>query len=363
MKRVALIFTLVMIVLLSACGPERKQESIMDTPGSHYREGMKYIEEGSWEKAFNEFNLAKSLDPDYAPAYEGMAYAYLGEGKLKAALKFTEECVSKDKKYWKGFIAQGKVYVAMNRHKKALRSFKKAYKLEENVVTSRNMGYAHFRLGEYEEAREWYTQALNKKGDDKVTMELMAQMNEIQVAVAGMGKAARRIALNSEITRADVAAPFIDELSIEDLFKKEDGNGFVAYGSQDEQEEEVVLPDVEDDFWAYSFISKVVENSIIDLYPDGNFYPDKAVTKADYAVFISRVLIKASDDADMATQYIGTKSPFKDVASSHFAFNAIMICTTRGILETNIDGMFGIEEKVPGRKAVMAVKKMKQFFN
>ncbi len=363
MKRLLIILPVLFIVMLTACGPDRKQESIMDTPGSHYREGMKYISAEEWEKAFNEFNLAKSLDPDYAPAYEGMAYSYLGEGKLDSALKYAEESTSRDGKYWQGYIAEGKVFVAMNRHKKALKSFTRAHKLNESSeITKRNVGYAYYRLGEYEDAREWYTAALNIKADDGETIAYINEMNEIQVAVAGMGKAARRIALNPTITRADVAALFIDELSVEDLFKDEKNNGFVEYGAGDKPSRTVEIPDVESDFWAYSFVSKVVENGIIDLFPDGKFYPDKNVTKADYALFISRVLIKVSDDPALATQYIGTPSPFKDVPASHFAFNAIMICTSRGILETDISGEFGINETVPGRKAVMAIKKMKQFF-
>jgi len=360
MKRLFAVVVLLAVILLAGCGPERKQESIMDTPESHYKEGMKYIDAGEWEKAFNEFNLAKSLDPKYAPAYEGMAYAYLGEEKYKPALKMAEECVSKDSKYWPGYIVMGKVSLGMNEPKDALKAFMKAYKLNENSeVTTRMVGYAQYRLGEYEEARNWYTNALNIKANDSQTMKYLNELNEMQMAVAGMGKAARRIAMSPAITRADAAALFVDEINVEDLFKEDEKQGFQEYGSGNAPQEEFTLPDVSPDYWAYSFISKVVEGGIIDLYPDGMYHPDRAITKADFAVFISRIIMKIADDPKMATQFIGTPSPFSDVPGSHFAFNAVMICTSRGILETNITGTFGIDEKVPGRKAIMAIKKLK----
>ncbi|HDS02307.1 MAG TPA: tetratricopeptide repeat protein [Firmicutes bacterium] len=364
MKRLYAVIILLAVVFMAGCGPERKQESIMDTPESHYKEGMKYIEVQQWDKAFNEFTLAKTLDAKYAPAYEGMAYAYLGEGKNDSALKMAKECISKDSKYWKGHIVMGKVYLAMDEPKDALKSFTRAHKLNErSEVTTRMVGYAHYRLGEYEDARSWYTNALQLKSNDTATMKYLDELNEMQMAVAGMGKAARRIAMSPAITRADAAALFVDEINVENLFKKEENKGFQEYGAGNEPQEDLNLPDVAPDFWAYSFISKVVEGGIIDVYPDGNYHPERAITKADFAVFISRVLMKIADDPKMATQFIGTPSPFADVPGSHFAFNAIMICTSRGILDTDISGNFGIDEKVPGRKAIMAIKKLKTILN
>ena len=97
----------------------------------------------------------------------------------------------------------------------------------------------------------------------------------------------------------------------------------------------------------------------MDLANDGNFHPNKEITKANYAVFISRILIKFKDNEKLATKYIGSPSPYKDVPNSHYAFNGIMICVNKGILTPEISGIFGLNDDVPGRNAVMAIKKLK----
>ena len=360
MKKLSIFLLFAFFLTLFACGPERKQEGMMDTPEAHYKEGMKYIAVSDWSKAANEFKLALQLNDDFAPAYEGLAYAYMGEGNLKAALDSADKSVSKDGNYYKGYMVYGKVYLKMKKYKKALKKFKKAFKLNSGVPeTATYVGRAYYYMGEYGKAREWYTKALNIKNNDKVAMQFLNELNEMQMASAGMGKSARRIALLPYITRADAAALFIDELNVEMLFQKKKKHGFVAFGEKKKNDANIQIKDVKSDFWAYSFIRKVVSLGIMDLFPDGKFYPNKPITKADYALFISRIIIKLSDEKNMATKYIGTPSPYKDVPASHFAFNAIMIVTSRGILPTNISGEFGIADKVPGREAVLAIKKLK----
>ncbi|HMA69227.1 MAG TPA: hypothetical protein VKN74_05100, partial [Candidatus Mcinerneyibacterium sp.] len=77
MKKFKIAISLIFILfLVFSCGPKRREKGgITDTPEMHYNEGMKFINTQQYTKAYNEFKLATTLDPDYAPAYEGMAYA------------------------------------------------------------------------------------------------------------------------------------------------------------------------------------------------------------------------------------------------------------------------------------------------
>ncbi len=355
-----LIIAAVLTAVLFGCGPEpRKEQGLMDTPETHYKQGMKFIAEKEWEKAFNEFKLAATMNPKYAPAYEGYAECYLGEKKLPAALENADEAISKDGKYYRGYLVRGKVYLAMGEYKKALNNFEKSFELTASPENARMAGYANFRMGEFEDARKWYQKALGIKANDETTMAMMTELSEIEMAIPGMGKTARRIALSGVVTRADIAALFIDELNIEKFFKEDPKFGFVAYGDPASDKKAVVIPDIPADFWARSFVERSVAYGIMEVFPTGNFEPKREITKTEYARYIAGIIMKLSKEKDLATKFVGSPSPFKDVPGSHFAFNDIMICTSRNILDANISGEFGVSDKVPGRYAVLAIKKLK----
>ncbi len=50
-----------------------------------------------------------------------------------------------------------------------------------------------------------------------------------------------------------------------------------------------VFPDVKTSHWAFKFINLACEFDIVKGFPDGNFYPENQVTKAEYLVMLSRM--------------------------------------------------------------------------
>jgi subtilisin len=46
------------------------------------------------------------------------------------------------------------------------------------------------------------------------------------------------------------------------------------------------IPDVPADYWGAKWIGVAVTQQIMDLYPDGNFYPRNPATRADIAVLV-----------------------------------------------------------------------------
>lgn len=75
-----------MISLFSilACGPETifiRQG--LDTPSHHVDNGYKLMAYGKQEAALREFDRAKELDPNYAPAYVGIGIVYGMQGDLE----------------------------------------------------------------------------------------------------------------------------------------------------------------------------------------------------------------------------------------------------------------------------------------
>lgn len=48
----------------------------LDTPARHVENGVRLLGNGLVKDAFREFNHAKSLDANYAPAYVGLGFCY-----------------------------------------------------------------------------------------------------------------------------------------------------------------------------------------------------------------------------------------------------------------------------------------------
>ena len=71
----------------------------------------------------------------------------------------------------------------------------------------------------------------------------------------------------------------------------------------------------------------------LENYPDGAFHPAELVTRATFAMMIEDIIIKVTGDQRLATKFIGSTSPFPDLRPDLPYFNAVMVVTSRGIME------------------------------
>ncbi len=92
-NRWSTLFIAVTVVLLFyGCAPTvYSPKAILDTPSRHVENGIRMLNTGNIEDAFREFNRAKSLDPEYAPAYVGIGFCHGLMGDYEKGLKAMEE--------------------------------------------------------------------------------------------------------------------------------------------------------------------------------------------------------------------------------------------------------------------------------
>lgn len=103
-----------------------------------------------------------------------------------------------------------------------------------------------------------------------------------------------------------------------------------------DKHEEMVYTDVKKDFWGYEEIKKLNERGLIQGYPNGTFKPNNTITRAEAAVIIAREFKLKS-----------TKTPsFKDVKSTHFAYNEIAAVAEKGIITGRVADSFSPEGKL-----------------
>lgn len=111
---------------------------------------------------------------------------------------------------------------------------------------------------------------------------------------------------------------------------------------------EVNFKDVnESDYYAVA-AGKLSELKILEGYPDGTFGAQRAITRAEMAAIVCRMI-----DADMTKQNL--KSTFTDVADNHWAIAYISAASEKKIINGDGDGTFRPEDDVKYEEALKMV--------
>ena len=100
--------------------------------------------------------------------------------------------------------------------------------------------------------------------------------------------------------------------------------------------------DVSKKNWSYEAIGFMTEKGMVKGYQDGSFRPKAPVTRAEFAAMASRF------DRLMGGQDRG----FKDVKSSHWAFEAINSAAAKGWVKGYPDGTFKPDQKITRSEVV-----------
>lgn len=354
----------------------RKAQSVVDTPDIHYTRGKALLDQEKFDDAMFEFKQANSLDPKYAPAFEGMGWVYLEQGNLKQALQAANKALDLDGKWVLARLVRAKVYAKQQKYKDAIKEAKKAIKdIPKSTVPDKKRATieAYLALGDvyrdanmYDEAQHAYMRVLeidktNMKAD-KAIQELAAYKR----AISGQRPELRKIAGQKQITRADVAVLFVLELPLQKVFRKAPSGQQAKFRPPTKSvmgapkpQQAGLPPDVKPNHWAKSFIKEALEKNLLELYPDGTFHPDEVITRAEFARIIQKFLVRYWDDPSLETKFFGSPSPFSDVNNTSPVFNAIMLVSTRNIIQGFDDGTFRPLQPVSGTEALNIIRQLK----
>jgi len=383
-KKLIVLSLISLFVLFSACsGPkERQAESVLDTPEYHYAQGKKYLEKDDLTNALREFNEAKSLKANFAPAYEGIAIVQIEQKNFDQADENISTSLSEDGDWVPAVVAQGRWYSAQAKYEDAVDEFddalddiddskssfdKKAVRMDALY----HKGVAYKEWGQYMPAQTTFQQILEIDNTNVKASLAIKELAEYQAAVAGQSDVLKKIAKQKEVTRADVTVMFVTELPLEKIFRKSKRLDAVKYQAPDggvmgkkeeEKGPEAIATDVPDTHWARSFIGEALETGIIEKYPDGSFQPDKKVNRAEFAKLIEHFMVKAYDDQGLETQFFGNVSTFADVLNTSPIFNSVMLVSSRGIMPGFDDGTFRPLDAVSGAESLNIIRNLKAKF-
>ena len=284
------IFLLSAMFIMYCAGPkERKAQSILDTPEYHYTEGVKFLNNNDVTNAEREFNLAKSLKADFAPAYEGLAIVALEKGDLKKAEELIDKSQDLDDDWVPAVIAEGRLLMTREKYEDAIDEFEDAV---EDVADSKSvkdkkgvkkeayywMGTTYKRWGKYINAQKTFQKILDIDNTDTRASLAIKELAEYQAAVAGQSPELKKIAAQKEITRSDVAVLFVTELPLEKIFRKSPAKNAIKFAAPGEsimgkkegaKQDDNWPKDVTDTHWAKTFVEKAARATLIgDVFDD-----------------------------------------------------------------------------------------------
>lgn len=385
-KILPLLILLAASIVLSACGatktPPREPSGVMDSPEHHYRVGMDFLDKEDLTGAVLEFNTALELDPEYGPALAGKGLVQAMRGEEEDSLDLIEEgqdLAKDDREEMWTLIAEIRAYTALAKNGKMSEEdlidesedvFDDAVDIDENDPELYfYQGEAYFTAYDFDNAEKMYLEVLrlNPQFKDGRADERMEMVSKVKRAGATTA-VGRRIALVDKITRADMAGLLVEELKVERFYTR----------TQEPEEKpfeppQSILMDPQDltqpveavDIKHHPLkhdIEKVIELGVEGLqpYPDHKFLPQHPMAKVEVAMIYQDVIIRATGNTSLATKYIGEVSPFPDIRSDHYAFNAVMLCTTRGLLNSDLrTSLFEPMDPIPGVDAVTSINRLK----
>jgi hypothetical protein len=376
----------VMAVSAASCSPNAMQPlSRLDTPEHHTSTGIKLLQQEKCADAGREFELALKLDPGYAKAVAGRGMARACRGDVAGA----EEALEQAKTYARSdeemlFVLAGQIHVNGLSRAPCLRigtecanddgwldrakeTFERALRIDPaSGAVYYYMGECYLAAFDLEVAGRMFSRALDLNtryvGQADARWKLVQKIKRAMPATA----TGRKIALFERITRAEAAALFMEELKIGELYARPMSKTFDAAIKEPVTARVVTGPVSAVDIAGHPLraaIEGITRVGVrgLEIFPDGTFRPEELVDRASYAMMIEDILIRITGDGALATRYVGSRSPFPDLRADLPYFNAVMVVTSRGIMEAADarSGAFAPREPVGGADALLVIRKIK----
>ena len=365
LKKYSALASILSLIFIISCGT--KPQSDVDTPEYHFKAGMRAIENGDFQQAIKSFQRSVDLDKKFALGYGGLGLAHANLGNNKDAKNFASKCASRGSKDPEALSLSAQVWITLRSSEK--RWFKRAEDYlktalkrdKEHEGSQYWFGVAYLYNYQFDEAEDYFRKVVNKRGEYSGKADSKWKLSQKIVRAMPGTPAGKKVALKERINRADLAVLFAEELKIGVLFDRMpvQSSGFQT-PSQASQTATVVVPNDSRDHWAETWIKDMIRYGIMNVEPDGNFYPDDDINRANYAMAVQRLLVVATRDESLETKYFGeAQSRFSDVPASHFAYNAMAICTERGIMEIDMmNNRFNPTGDVTGADALLIIRNL-----
>lgn len=368
------------LLLLSGCGKQamRQPLSVVDTPQMHYDRGKDLLRQEQFALAEGEFEQALSLDKDFAPAYEGLAWTALAAGQIEISKKMARKSLQKSPEWPLARLALARLYAIEGNHGRAETAVHNALRLipeapladkdQATVDAWLTMGDVLQHAKKYQRAQDAYLQALKIDRSNIAAAEAIEALAVFLTVTPGQRPEFADIAERGALTRSDVAVLVVTEIPVDRDFSAAGATATNQWKAPSrarlqnhgESKHPMRLPlDIPGEHWAKSYLVTVLQSGVMEVFPDGSFRPDELITRAELAKVLQKLMAGNYRDPASASRFYGSPSPYRDVDPESPVFNAVMMASSRNLISGYADGTFRPLASVSGAEALSVLRKLK----
>ncbi len=357
------------LALFAGCGGgavKCKPADIHDTAENHYFGARRSLSNASSTmNAQAEFERAICLDAAFAPSYEGLGYYYFTQNNFALAKENLNLCLTKEPSWVPAYTCLGRIAAAEGNYADAYSQFDKALSLqisETSGITDRlddrtaefhseakyYKGLSYQDDGKLDNAKAIFTELREDKDANEykeLAKTAWLENQEMAISAKGLSAAYKAVVTKAEVTREELAAVLLNELPKDKIIKNRLDGDLTAE-----------ITDI-DNSWAKAEITDAVSGKLMRVAPNGAFDPARTITKAEFAQAILYICANYKNDDAVLEEYVSENTPFYDVTKSHFAYNAIMHATRKGLLSPD-KGTFDVNGKVSGDDLFWTISKL-----
>jgi len=358
-------FTLTTLILISLnCGILGGSSTVssQNEPTPNYIEyfelGKSYYSNGNLEEAIPALQQSIIQNPDFAPAAELLGLAFIDQNEFEAAIYQFSGVLRQNGYSINSRLGQGRIYILRNEYELALNEYAVVLEVDPNNAESHfYRGVALRKLDYTFLSYTSFAKAILNDETYRTTVEGLIPLSEPHISnlfkieyLAIEGKAA--------ITRADAAALLVSIIREKTVYQNINSNaGFQPPQLVDNEGQDIMITDVSDNYWARFEIYTVVGSGLFEVSPDHSFSPEIQMNKGDFAQLLQFVFARILNDPGLSTRYFGQESPFNDINSAHWAYNAARLIMEHDLMPLDQPDIFGLNESVTGLQAIYALEK------
>lgn len=364
MKKIILILT---VTILCSCAKKtivRNADSVMDNAEYHTSQGLYYLDLDERTKAGISLMKSFTLNHKDFKTLGGLAVIEAFRSNFKMAYKFAEDAINiKDCGFSR--VCLGRVYLINKNLNDALKQFEKAVKIEPTY----GEGYyylfiAYKGLNQREKANESLLRAMNLDPTNEKYTRAWDEYKDYQ-KVKDVFTVGEKIASSKALTRAEIAALLIHELTLDKRMSRvrkfEANNTFIPFDTSSKVISDIIVKDI-NNHWAEEFVNRLLVMRIPGLEADytNRFYPDRTINLEQWCMILQNIISLVGNNKELLTKYYGEEeSHIPGLRSDHPAYNALLVCVERGLVEARLDGRLDLGREVSGTEALIAVSKLK----
>ena len=129
--------------------------------------GRRYLKDGNYEKAVREYQKALGMNPQLAPAYNGIGIAYTMLERYSAAIDAQQKALALQPNFVEAHAGLGLVYLRQNNTASALKHYRQAVALDPQFLEAhQKIAMILLNQGSYAAAAETYQTIIALKPDD-----------------------------------------------------------------------------------------------------------------------------------------------------------------------------------------------------